>query len=73
VRNLDLLRKALGLVGLEPAQAEALDEIRELARLRQNARAQRDFAESDRLRAEIEAAGWEVRDEAVGYRLVRGA
>ena len=37
------------------------------------AREQRDFAESDRLRAEIEAAGWEVRDEAGGYRLVRGA
>ena len=28
------------------------------------ARTQRDFAEADRLRAEIEAAGWEVRDVA---------
>ena len=44
-----------------------------LAQQRQEAREQRDFAESDRLRAEIEAAGWEVRDEAGGYRLVRGA
>jgi cysteinyl-tRNA synthetase len=73
VRNLDLLRKALGLFGLAPAQAEAPDQVRELARLRQEAREQRDFAESDRLREEIEAAGWEVRDEAGGYSLVRGA
>ena len=35
------------------------------------ARAARDFDESDRLRAEIEAAGWDVRDEADGFRLVR--
>ena len=31
----------------------------------------RDFDEADRLRGELEAAGWEVRDEADGYRLVR--
>ena len=29
-----------------------------------------DFAEADRLRAEIDAAGWEVRDEPGGFRLV---
>ena len=34
------------------------------------ARAARDFDEADRLRAEIEAAGWDVRDEADGFRLV---
>jgi cysteinyl-tRNA synthetase len=34
------------------------------------ARAAREFETADRLRAEIEAAGWEVRDEAGGYRLV---
>ena len=34
-------------------------------------RAERDFAEADRLREEIEAAGWVVRDEASGFRLVR--
>jgi cysteinyl-tRNA synthetase len=72
VRNLDLLRRALEIFGLAPADAVAPDPIRELARLRQEARARRDFAESDRLRAEIEAAGWEVRDEAGGYHLVRG-
>ena len=35
-----------------------------LAQKRQDAREQRDYAEADRLRAEIDAAGWEVRDEA---------
>jgi cysteinyl-tRNA synthetase len=43
----------------------------ELAERRQQARASRDFEEADRLRAELEAAGWEARDEAGGYRLVR--
>jgi len=73
VRNLDRLRKALEIFGLAPPDAEAPNEIRELARLRQEARERRDFAESDRLRAEIETAGWEVRDEAGGYSLVHGA
>ena len=35
------------------------------------ARARRDFAESDRLREEIAARGWEVRDTAEGHDLVR--
>jgi cysteinyl-tRNA synthetase len=70
VRNLDRLRRALEIFGLAPPSAEAPDEIHALARQRQEAREQRDFAESDRLRAEIEAAGWEVRDEAGSYRLV---
>ena len=73
VRNLDRLRQALEIFGLAPPDAEVPDAIRALALQRQQAREQRDFAESDRLRAEIEAAGWEVRDEAGGYRLVRGA
>ena len=34
------------------------------------ARASRDFAEADRLRDEIAAHGWEVRDVAAGYELV---
>jgi cysteinyl-tRNA synthetase len=71
VRNLERLRRALELFGLAPADLEAPEEIHELARSRQKARERRDFAESDRLRAEIEAAGWEVRDEAGGYRVVR--
>jgi cysteinyl-tRNA synthetase len=42
-----------------------------LADARQAARAGRDFAEADRLRDEIAAAGWVVRDAAGGYELVR--
>jgi cysteinyl-tRNA synthetase len=34
------------------------------------AREAKDFDEADRLRDEIAVAGWEVRDEAGGFRLV---
>jgi len=71
-RDHDLLRRALGIFGLESlaTHAEAPPEVVELAQRRQSARSSRDFAEADRLRGEIEAAGWEARDEADGYRLV---
>ena len=46
------------------------DEILSLAHARKQAREGRDWAEADRLRAEIEAAGWEARDAADGFRLV---
>ena len=71
-RDHDLLRRALGIFGLESlaAHAEAPPEVVELAQQRQTARLSRDFDEADRLRGEIEAAGWEARDEADGYRLV---
>jgi cysteinyl-tRNA synthetase len=71
-RDHELLRRALdvfGLASLAEAQ-EAPAELHGLARRRQEARAARDFAEADRLRAEIDAAGWEVRDEPDGYRLL---
>ncbi len=70
---LEPLRRGLGVFGLGSLaeQKEAPAEVHELARRRQDARAARDFAEADRLRGQIEAAGWEVRDEADGYRLVR--
>jgi cysteinyl-tRNA synthetase len=72
-RDHDLLRSALGLFGLGSlADAdEAPDEVVALARRRTEARATRDFGEADRLRAEIEASGWDVRDEADAFRLVR--
>ena len=58
------LRRGLavfGLGGLADSIA-APPEILVLAHARAEARAARDFAESDRLRDEISAAGWEVRD-----------
>ena len=72
---LDELRRGLAIFGLGALaeQVEAPEAVLELARSRTAARAARDFAESDRLRAEIAAAGWEVRDTpeaAEGFELV---
>src|SRR5438034_7555155 len=63
-RDHDLLRRALAVFGLESlAEGEAAPaEVVEPAERRQRARAERDFEAADRLRAEIEAAGWEMRD-----------
>ena len=66
------LKRGLELFGLgsltmqdaAPAAVVALAERRHLARVA------RDFGESDRLRAEIEEAGWEIRDVAAGFELV---
>jgi cysteinyl-tRNA synthetase len=69
---LDSVRRGLDLFGLgglgERAQAPA--EIAALAGARAEARAAGDYPEADRLRGEIEAAGWEVRDVAGGFELV---
>ena len=72
-RDHELLRRALAIFGLESLAAddEAPADIVVLAEQRQQARSARNFDEADRLRAELDAAGWEVRDEADGYRLVR--
>ena len=70
---LDPLRRALGIFGLSSLteQLEAPPEVVALADRRQAARARREFDQSDKLRGEIETAGWEVRDAPDGYRLVR--
>jgi cysteinyl-tRNA synthetase len=71
-RDHDLLRRALGIFGLDSlAESEAAPaQVVELAERRQRARAGRDFDEADRLRSEIAEAGWEVRDVGDGFRLV---
>ena len=71
-RDHDLLRRALSIFGLESLASEEAPpaEIVELAERRQAARAARAFEEADRLREELERAGWEARDEADGFRLV---
>jgi GT2 family glycosyltransferase len=43
--------------------------VEEAARRRSEARSERDWATADRLRDEIEAAGWRVVDSGVDYRL----
>ena len=45
-------------------------EEQELLERRQTARAERDFAEADRLRDELRARGYEVRDGPSGPELV---
>jgi cysteinyl-tRNA synthetase len=67
------LREMLAVLGLEslltPVE-QAPAEVRELAQRREHARADRDFAAADRLRDEIAALGWEVRDGAGGFELI---
>jgi cysteinyl-tRNA synthetase len=68
------LRAMLAVLALEnllqAAEAEAPPDVRELVRERETARAGRDFGEADRLREEIRARGWEVRDGADGPELL---
>jgi len=69
----DDLREMLGVLGLDnllDAQDGPPPGVVELADARGRAREARDWAESDRLRDEIAAAGWTVRDVAGGYELV---
>jgi cysteinyl-tRNA synthetase len=74
-RDHELLRRAFGIFGLESIGEveEAPAEVAELAERRRQAREAKDFPGADRLRDEIAAAGWDVRDvaEPPGYRLVR--
>jgi cysteinyl-tRNA synthetase len=74
-RDRDLIVRALAVFGLESLAAEENPPPELLARAHERdlARKARDFAAADRLRDEIEAHGWEVRDEDAGFRLVRKA
>ena len=71
-RDHELLVRALEVFGLASLaeQAEAPAEAVALAEEREAARASGDFETADRLRGEIAALGWEVRDVAGGFQLV---
>jgi len=73
-RDHELVRRALEVFGLGALAElpEAPPAVVALARQRQEARARRDFEDADRLRDEIAALGWDVRDVAdpPGYQLV---
>ncbi|MBX3060752.1 MAG: cysteine--tRNA ligase [Anaerolineae bacterium] len=56
----------LRLAEWQPAVQTIPDEINQLAQQRQTARAAKNWAEADRLRQQIVAAGFEVQDTAVG-------
>ncbi len=70
--RMDLVYPVLKLFGLARFAEEEIapSELHALARRRQDARVGQDFARADELREQIEAAGWEVRDDPGGYRLV---
>jgi cysteinyl-tRNA synthetase len=75
-RDHELLMRALDIFGLGSLADVAEDvpaEVVELAEQRNATRARGDYDDADRLRREIEQAGWELRDvsEEPGYRLVR--
>jgi cysteinyl-tRNA synthetase len=61
----------LGLQNLAEHGSEAGAEEQELLDQRVAARAAGDYAEADRLRDELRARGWEVRDGPAGPELVR--
>jgi cysteinyl-tRNA synthetase len=61
----------LGLAAWQPKQETIPEAVNMLAAARVAARQARQWAEADRLRAELHAAGWEMEDLADGYRLKR--
>jgi cysteinyl-tRNA synthetase len=71
-RDHELLQRALDVFGLASLaeQEEAPGNLVSLAERRLEARKGGDFDAADRLRGQIEAEGWEVRDVAEGFQLV---
>jgi cysteinyl-tRNA synthetase len=61
----------LSLAQWSPREETGPPEVRELAEARAAARRAKQWADADRLRAELLAAGWEMEDQAHGYRLKR--
>nr|WP_249420478.1 cysteine--tRNA ligase [Rhabdothermincola salaria] len=70
VRAIGAITEAVGLV-LAAEAHDVPDEIRDLARRRDEARAAKDFATADALRAELSGAGWLVEDTAEGTQVRR--
>jgi cysteinyl-tRNA synthetase len=71
----DLLAELLPLLGLDslldPVEEEAGADAEQLLGERERARADRDFERADRIRDELAALGWDVRDTPEGPRLRR--
>ena len=59
----------LGLAAWQPPQTLVPESVQALAEQRRQARAARNWAEADRLRAALHAAGWEMEDAGDDYRL----
>jgi cysteinyl-tRNA synthetase len=69
--GLQFIDRAKRLVALEQESAPA--EIVALAESRASAKANKDWATADALRAEIDAAGWTILDSKDGYKIVKKA
>ena len=63
----------LGLAQWQPREEAIPADVRALAEARLAARNVRDWAESDRLRDALKAAGWDVEDRKGAYTLKRVA
>jgi len=61
----------LGLAAWVPKLETAPDAVTALAEARLAARRAKNWADADRLRAELHAAGWEMEDRSDGYALKR--
>lgn len=53
-------------------QESVPQKVTELAELRKNAKAAKDWAEADRLRGEIAALGYSIKDTKEGYEITKG-
>ena len=73
-RDLEEMLSVLGLANLLAAEAiEVPAEVRERAEARERARAAGDYAEADRIRDQLRADGWELRDGPDGPELLPGS
>jgi cysteinyl-tRNA synthetase len=61
----------LGLATWSPAVEAIPDDVRLLVEARAAARRAKQWAEADRLRGKLHAAGWEMEDDAEGFTLKR--
>ncbi|MEA4853975.1 MAG: cysteine--tRNA ligase [Christensenella sp.] len=67
---LGTLDTLLGVLGIEPEEQEAVpQEVLTLAQQRGAARAEKNWAEADRLRDEIKALGYEMKDTPDGVKI----
>ena len=71
---LDLLKSFDSVLGVleKPASEGAGDDVQAMLDERAQARTDKNWAESDRIRDALLAMGWEVRDSAEGQKLKRG-
>ncbi|HSS71012.1 MAG TPA: cysteine--tRNA ligase [Casimicrobiaceae bacterium] len=60
-----------GLAAWQPREETIPETVQALAAARAAAREAKNWAEADRLRAELQVAGWEVEDKPDGYALKR--